>query len=140
VALLRQAADAAAAGRVCITTNGSIEPNVMLDPLRMHQALVNLLQNAVQAGDAEQPIEVTIERTDRQLRIEIRDHGPGLPAGEEAKIFDAFYTSKTHGTGLGLAIARRIIELHQGTLTAHNHPNGGAVFVLEIPNLPWQIS
>jgi two-component system sensor histidine kinase HydH len=133
VALLQRAAEAAAPGRVRVSTKGSVERKVMLDPLRMHQVLVNLLQNAVQVSSDGQPLEVMVDRTDRRLRIEIRDHGPGLPPGEEAKIFDAFQTSKTHGTGLGLAIAQRIVELHQGTLAAHNHPDGGAVFVLEIP-------
>jgi len=134
VGLLQQAAEATAPGRVRVSTRGNVERKVTLDPLRMHQVLVNLLQNAVHASNDEQPIEVMVERTERRLRIEIRDHGPGLPSGEEAKIFDAFQTSKTHGTGLGLAIARRIVELHEGTLAAHNHPDGGAVFVLEIPN------
>jgi two-component system sensor histidine kinase HydH len=74
-----------------------------------------------------------VEYTERRLRIEIRDHGPGIAVGDEAKIFDAFRTNKTHGTGLGLAIAKRIVELHDGTLVGHNHPSGGAVFVIEIP-------
>jgi two-component system sensor histidine kinase HydH len=134
VALIEQAAQATAPGRVRLSMRGSVDTKVMLDSPRMHQVLVNLLQNAVQASNDEQPIEVTVERTERRLRIEIRDHGPGLPPGDEAKIFDAFQTSKTHGTGLGLAIARRIVELHQGTLAAHNHPEGGAVFMLEIPS------
>jgi two-component system sensor histidine kinase HydH len=133
VALFQQAVEAAAPGRVNLSTSGKVERQVTLDPLRMHQVLVNLLQNAVQACSDEQAIEALVKRTDRRLRIEIRDHGPGLPPGAEAKIFDAFETSKTHGTGLGLAIARRIVELHRGTLSAHNHPDGGAVFVLEIP-------
>jgi two-component system, NtrC family, sensor histidine kinase HydH len=133
VALLQQAVQAAAPGRVHVSTSGKVERQVTLDPLRMHQVLVNLLQNAAQACSDEQSIEALVHRTDRRLRIEIRDHGPGLPPGAEAKIFDAFETSKTHGTGLGLAIARRIVELHRGTLRAHNHPDGGAVFVLEIP-------
>ncbi len=133
VALIQLAVDAAAPGRVRVSTKGSVERKVMLDPLRMRQVLLNLLQNAVQACVDEQPIEALVECTEHRLHVEIRDHGPGLPPGDEGKIFDAFQTSKTHGTGLGLAIARRIVELHQGRLTAHNHPDGGAVFVLEIP-------
>jgi len=133
VALIQLAVEAAAPGRVRVATKGNVVRRVMLDPLRMRQVLVNLLQNAVQACVDEPPIEVLVERTEHRLLIEIRDNGPGLPPGEEGKIFDAFQTSKTHGTGLGLAIARRIVELHQGTLSAHNHPDGGAVFVLEIP-------
>ena len=131
--LLRKAAEAAAPERVHVSMKGPVDRSVMLDPLRIHQVLVNLFQNAVQASTSEQPIEATVERTERLLRIEIRDHGPGLAPGDESKIFDAFQTKKTHGTGLGLAIAKRIVELHDGTLVGHNHPGGGAVFVLEIP-------
>jgi len=133
VDLLRQASEAAAPGRVQVSQSGKCERSVMLDPLRMRQVLINLIQNAAQASCDGQPIEAKVERTERRIRIEIRDHGPGLPAGEEGKIFDAFQTSKTHGTGLGLAIARRIVELHHGTLIARNHSEGGAVFLLEIP-------
>ncbi len=133
VELLREAAEAAAPGRVLVSSGGPVERSVMLDPLRIRQALVNLLQNAVQASADAQPIEASVERTERRLRIEIRDHGPGFAPGGEDKIFEAFQTSKTHGTGLGLAIARRIVELHDGTLVGHNHPGGGAVFVLEVP-------
>ena len=130
--LLREAAEAAAPGRVQISTTGPVDRSVMLDPLRIRQVLVNVIQNAVQASTNEQPIEATVEHTERRLRIQIRDHGPGLAPGDEAQIFDAFKTSKTHGTGLGLAIAKRIVELHDGTLVGHNHPGGGAEFVLEI--------
>jgi signal transduction histidine kinase len=106
---------------------------VALDPLRMHQVLVNLLENAVQVSSKEQKVEVVVTQTARTLRLEVRDHGPGLKPGEETKVFEAFHTSKTHGTGLGLAIARRIVELHRGALTAENHAHGGAVFTIELP-------
>jgi len=131
--LLRKAAEAVVPERIRVSTKGPVDRPMMLDPLRIHQVLVNLFQNAVQASTSEQSIEATVERTERRLRIEIRDHGPGLASGDETKIFDAFQTKKTHGTGLGLAIAKRIVEMHDGTLVAHNHPGGGAVFVLEIP-------
>lgn len=131
--LARQAAADAGAQDPRISSSGPLERSVMLDPLRMNQVLVNLVQNAIEASGAEQPVEVDVELRGKTLLMRIRDHGPGLPPGQEAKIFDAFHTSKTHGTGLGLAIARRIVELHGGTLTAHNHAESGAVFVIELP-------
>ena len=60
------------------------------------------------------------------LVFRIRDHGAGLPRGDEERIFEPFFTTRTSGTGLGLAVARRVVELHGGSLTAANHPQGGA--------------
>ena len=133
IALIRQAVDQVGTERVQLTLPGAPLSPVALDPLRMHQVLVNLLENAIQASSESQPVEVVARQTTRTLTLEVRDHGSGLKPGEEAKIFEAFHTSKTHGTGLGLAIARRIVELHGGALTARNHAQGGAVFTIELP-------
>jgi len=106
----------------------------LLDGPRLHQALTNLLRNARQAsgeGDAPPSARVTTEHG--ELVMTIRDHGDGLPEGQEDRIFDPFFTTRVSGTGLGLAVARRIVELHGGELTAHNHPEGGAVFRLVFP-------
>jgi two-component system sensor histidine kinase HydH len=65
--------------------------------------------------------------------IEVRDRGPGIPAGEEERIFEPFHTTRMRGTGLGLAVARRIVSLHGGTIAARNGDDGGAVFTIELP-------
>lgn len=101
--------------------------------MRMHQVLLDLLQNALQASGEEQLVSVAVSQTGKRLRLEVRDRGPGLTPGDEANVFEAFHTKKTHGTGLGLAMARRIVELHDGRISASNHPEGGAVFVVEVP-------
>ncbi|MFO7654190.1 MAG: ATP-binding protein [Candidatus Krumholzibacteriia bacterium] len=105
-----------------------------MDAARMRQVLVNLLRNARQAtpDSATLPV-ISVRDGAGALVIEVRDFGPGLPAGQEARIFDPFFTTRTTGTGLGLAVARRIVEHHGGTLTAATHPEGGAVFKLELP-------
>ena len=69
----------------------------------------------------------------KTLVIEVADHGPGVPAADREKIFEPFFTGKTRGTGLGLAVARRVVELHGGTLVVDASPAGGAVFRAEIP-------
>jgi signal transduction histidine kinase len=67
------------------------------------------------------------------LVIEVRDKGPGVPEADRDKVFEPFFTNKTRGTGLGLAIARRVVELHRGTLTVGDAPGAGATFRIEIP-------
>jgi two-component system sensor histidine kinase HydH len=108
----------------------------LLDERRMRQVLTNVLRNARQTslpGAAHPLIRVMAEAG--ALHFVIRDHGAGLPAGDEGRIFDPFFTTRTSGTGLGLAVARRIVELHGGRITAENHPEGGAVFAIRIPRM-----
>jgi two-component system sensor histidine kinase HydH len=100
-----------------------------LDDARMRQVLANLVENAQAAGA---PVHVRIAK-ERGLVIEVRDHGPGVPAEDREKIFEPFFTKKTRGTGLGLAVARRVVEAHGGTITVGDAPGGGALFRVEIP-------
>lgn len=105
-----------------------------LDSARMEEVLVNLLRNARDASPPGQPIDVALDvEADRHLVIEVRDRGEGIPAGEEERVFEPFYTRRVKGTGLGLALARRIVEGHGGAITARNHSDGGAVFSVRLP-------
>ena len=61
------------------------------------------------------------------------DNGPGFTPEQRAKVFQAFYTTKTKGTGLGLAICRRIIEAHEGRIVLGDQPDRGAEFILILP-------
>ena len=133
VALLKSCADEVAVDGFVVRTNGA--PRVWpLDADRMRQALTNILRNARQASpDASRP-ELSVDVQDDQLVFTIRDFGPGIPPGDERRIFEPFYTTRTSGTGLGLAVARRIVELHRGAISVRNRPEGGAVFTITIPN------
>lgn len=104
-----------------------------LDAPRLQQALANIVQNALQADPGGRAPVVSIHEERDGLRYVVRDFGPGIPPGEEARIFAPFYTKRTRGVGLGLAIAQRVVELHRGRLTAANHPDGGAEFTLWLP-------
>lgn len=104
-----------------------------LDAQRMRQALTNVLRNARQASPPGARLEVTVGREGGALVFAVRDFGPGIPAGEERRIFSPFYTTRTQGTGLGLAVALRVAEMHEGTITVANHPDGGAVFRIALP-------
>ena len=127
------AADAIAtfdASEVTIVLEGSARAAV--DAARLHQVLVNVLDNAAQvAGD--EPIEVVIDSTSRRATLIVRDHGPGIPEDQLVSIFEPFKTSRTRGTGLGLSIAKRIVEAHGGRIWAANHVDGGAEITIELP-------
>lgn len=97
-----------------------------VDAERLARAIHNLIDNALKADDGR--VEVRVE--DRTITV--RDHGPGIPASDRARIFEPFVTTRTRGTGLGLAVARRIAEQHGGSLEGDNHPDGGAVFTLSL--------
>jgi two-component system sensor histidine kinase HydH len=124
------AAEAVPADRLVLVLpeEGAVLP---VDGGKLRQLIGNLVQNAVQAGDG--PVEVDLALGEADLVLKVRDHGPGLPAGQEERIFEPFVTTRVRGTGLGLAIARRIADRHGGTLTASNHPQGGALFRLTLP-------
>jgi two-component system sensor histidine kinase HydH len=117
-----------------ITVDTTRSPDAWpLDARRMQQALTNLLRNARQATADGTRAEAAITQENGALVFTVRDHGAGIPAGQEKLIFSPFYTTRTTGTGLGLAVAQRVAEMHHGSITAANHPQGGAVFRIAIP-------
>lgn len=130
VAVARAAAEEVADPRVRVT--GAAVPPVPLDRVRVEQVLVNLLRNACQAS-ADGPVDVAVSVAGGSLVYEVRDRGPGLEPGEEARIFQPFHTTRVRGTGLGLAVASRIAEAHGGRIEASNHPDGGAVLRVTLP-------
>jgi signal transduction histidine kinase len=97
------------------------------DPLR--RAFSNILRNAAEACDGEGELEI-IAAPDNGggVRIEIRDHGPGVPPGIADRVFDPYFTAKAGGTGLGLALVKQTIEMHGGTISLTETPGGGATF------------
>lgn len=132
VAVLREAAESMDGAQIEITVTG-VPETWRLDAGRMRLVLGNILRNAVQASPAEKPVEARVERAGAEIVYTVRDHGAGFESGSEARAFEPFYTRKTRGVGLGLAVARRIAEMHGGTITARNHPDGGAVVRIAIP-------
>ncbi len=131
-ALLREGADEVAPGGFSVRADGA-PPAWPLDADRMRRALTNVLRNARQVSPEGTRPEAAVAREADALVFTIRDFGPGVPAGEERRIFSPFYTTRTQGTGLGLAVALRVAELHEGTITVANHPDGGAVFRIVVP-------
>ncbi len=111
-------------------------PLVPIDSILIELVLVNLLENAVKYTPVGAPIELSAYAEPNQVVVEIADHGAGIPAGEEERIFEKFYRSRptaTGGVGLGLTICKAIIEAHGGQIWADNRPDGGAVFHFTLP-------
>lgn len=106
------------------------------------QVLMNLVQNAYDAASAREGVTptlwVALEREAGRARLVLRDNGPGIAPEHLGHLFDPFFTTKPvgKGTGLGLSISYGIVEQHGGQLLAANHPEGGAVFTVELPLLP----
>ncbi len=100
------------------------------DPLR--RAFSNLLRNAVEACDGSGELEIAAAPENGGARVSVRDHGPGIPAEAESRIFDPFWTGKAGGTGLGLALVKQTVELHGGTIQVEPTPGGGATFVVRL--------
>ena len=132
VALLRASIDDVNADGFAVDTNGA-PSSWPMDEARIRQALTNILRNAQQASPDGTKPSVAVGRQNGSLVYTVRDHGAGIPAGEEKRIFSPFYTTRTSGTGLGLAVAQRVAEMHEGQITARSHPDGGAEFRIEIP-------
>jgi two-component system sensor kinase FixL len=98
--------------------------------------LQNLLINAGQAQQGRGVIHVTVAPADAFQRIEIVDHGAGIPAEIRKDLFRPFRTTKARGTGLGMATAKRLIESQGGTIAVDCPPSGGTVITLTLPTAP----
>src|SRR6266849_6138536 len=117
-----------------------VEPHlhVRADAMRFKQMLMNLAGNAIKFTPEGGRIELAASQVDDQVRVEVRDNGPGIPPEQQQRIFEAFFRlretgSATEGTGLGLAITARLVELHGGKLGIESQPGEGACFYFSLP-------
>jgi len=111
---------------------------VRADATRLRQVLMNLVGNAIKFTPEGGKIELAAQQLGEVVRVEVRDSGPGIPEGEQQRIFEAFHrlqqSDKTsEGTGLGLAITRRLVELHGGRLGLESIPGSGSCFYFTLP-------
>lgn len=140
--------DQATAKQIALIVDADPElPQIMLDPHLMHQALVNLMANAVEAVEPKSGA-VTVRATflahpgkadalsadDPTVRIDIIDNGPGIAPDRHAQIFEPFHTTKgIRGTGLGLTVTKRIVEEHRGRIRLESQQGRGATFTVLLP-------
>jgi len=109
-------------------------PRVAADERRLGQVFLNLLLNAGDAMGGTGRLAVGARTEGDEVVVDVRDHGPGIPPADLARVFEPFFTTKGagQGTGLGLAISQGIVESFGGTLEAANAPGGGAVFTVRL--------
>jgi signal transduction histidine kinase len=114
-------------------------PVVYFDKEKVEKVLINLVGNAIKYMSSGGRLEVGWALEEEQVRVSIRDTGPGIPEEALGKIFNRFVqvddgsSRKAGGTGIGLSLAKEITELHGGEIVAANHPEGGAVFSFTLP-------
>ncbi|MFO0205125.1 MAG: ATP-binding protein, partial [Betaproteobacteria bacterium] len=144
----RQAADEvlplAARRDVRIETALDERLQVSGDAFLLQRAIANLLRNAVDFAPAGSVVTLAVDRQHDEAPVTVRDHGPGLPEFAHERIFEKFYSlprpdTGRKGTGLGLAFVREVAGLHGGRVRLANHPQGGALATLTLPQraTPW---
>jgi signal transduction histidine kinase len=132
------AEDDARAHGVLIRLDATAVPPVTVDALQLEQALINLINNAIDAAaEATRPpglVGVRVAALDDSVRIEVEDNGPGVSSIVARNLFEPFVTTKQRGMGLGLALSRELISAHGGTVGWERiSSDGGARFTIEIP-------
>ena len=114
--------------------DASLRP-LLADPLRLRQALDNLVSNALRYAGSSKEVLIRARSGGTTVLLSVADHGPGIPYDEQERIFEpgVRLDSGRPGSGLGLAVARAIAEAHQGTLTIDSAPGEGATFTIALP-------
>ncbi len=104
-----------------------------LDNEQIKRALINLLDNAIEATDPPGTIAVSATKTNGHLQIRVADSGRGIPSEKKSKLFLPHFSTKRRGTGLGLAIVHRIVSDHHGTIEVDDNLPRGTIFTITLP-------
>jgi len=122
------------------TRNVTLETAMASNPLianvdadLLKQAVLNVIQNGAQAMPEGGRLRVILEENRKIAVLRIADEGMGIPDDIREKIFDLYFTTKSEGSGIGLAMTYRILQLHHGSVEAHNNDSRGTEFVMRIP-------
>ncbi len=125
-------------GRNVAINAGDAADVVRIDPRLTSASLAHVLENAAAYSPAGSPISIDVKTEADQLRIAVRDRGPGVPDAELRRVFDRFFrgaagSANRFSSGMGLAIARGLVDVQGGRINVANHPDGGAIFTLIVP-------
>ncbi len=143
-ALLDEVAAEANAKAIAASVNLELEPIleemlVMGDALRLKQALINLVDNAIKYNQTGGTVKISARAEGSQLVLQVQDSGIGISAADQQRIFDRFYrvdksrSRSQGGSGLGLAIVKKIVEDHSGTISVESTPGQGSTFRMSLP-------
>ncbi|HVR20629.1 MAG TPA: ATP-binding protein [Polyangiaceae bacterium] len=120
---------------VAITYEGPESARVLADGAQLRQLVWNLVRNGVQASSAGDRVVVSLApRSEKKLELAVRDRGVGIAPEARGRLFDAFFTTRSHGTGVGLAVVKRIADEHGFALSVDSGTEKGAVFRLTMPS------
>ncbi len=113
-------------------------PDVLVDPMQMRQAMLNVLLNAIEAMNDGGTLTIETARTDSEdgppaVTLSVTDTGVGMSAEEVGKLFEPFYTTKPRGTGLGMTVVSRVVEQNGGRIGVRSAPGEGTTFSLVLP-------
>lgn len=112
-------------------------PDIMLRRIAIKRLLNNLLENALRYSEGDIEISTGYERNRKRVYLQVRDHGPGIPEHQMSLMFEPFTQGDiargSGGSGLGLAIIKKIVDMHHGDITLHNHAFGGLVVTVYLP-------
>jgi signal transduction histidine kinase len=141
-AVAKQASDQvqplAQTSRMTIQLNATPASTVQGDSSQIQRALVNVLENAIKFSPEGSTISLKVEQLQNGIEISVSDSGLGIPEEEREKIFQPFYRGTQNGdkegSGLGLFIARKIVELHGGTIRAESNAGNGTVIRINLPS------
>lgn len=111
-------------------------PEFYADPIRLKQAVINLVKNSMESISDRGRITLKIFAQERKIMIAVRDNGCGISPEQQATIFQPFVTYKKDGTGLGLSIARQVAAAHGGTIRLHSNLGKGTEVQLLLPITP----
>ena len=129
------ARDQAAHRNIDLTVHRRSMPDVEHDPGQIHQVVLNLLLNAVQATDPGGSVNVEFDEDDESVTVTVADTGKGIPPEILSNIFRPFFTTKGEGTGLGLSLAKRIVEDHAGRIEVSSRVGQGSRFSIVLPKV-----
>jgi K+-sensing histidine kinase KdpD len=131
-------------GRAVTTDVPEDVPLVRFDPVLIDQVFLNLLENILRYTPDGSPIDICVRRRAHEIVVEVADRGPGVPAGDEERVFEKLYRSPLAkgdgGVGLGLTICRAIMTAHAGDIWLENRSGGGVVVSLTLPIQPGSLS
>jgi signal transduction histidine kinase len=121
---------------VSVVYDGPEVLSIVADGAQMRQLLWNLVRNGVQASEPGGTVEVRVERGERGPELVVSDQGAGIDEEARERLFDAFFTTRSHGTGVGLAVVKRIADEHGFTITVESDRGQGARFRVNLTRSP----